>query len=57
MGSVLDARGNIVLFCKGYGYANLERSAPNSPQTKFAVGSITKQFTAAAILLWRSVAG
>jgi len=51
MGSVLVARGNDVLFSKGYGYANLEWGMPNSPTTKFALGSITKQFTAASILL------
>ncbi len=51
MGSVLVARGNEVLLSKGYGSANLEWSIPNSPGTKFRLGSITKQFTAASILL------
>jgi CubicO group peptidase (beta-lactamase class C family) len=51
MGSVLVARGNDVLLNKGYGFANLEWNIPNSPTTKFRLGSITKQFTAAAILL------
>jgi CubicO group peptidase (beta-lactamase class C family) len=51
MGSVLVARGNEVLFSKGYGSANLEWGIPNSPITKFRLGSITKQFTAASILL------
>jgi CubicO group peptidase (beta-lactamase class C family) len=51
MGSVLVARGNQVLFSKGYGFANLEWSTPNTPATKFRIGSMTKQFTAAAILL------
>ena len=36
---------------KGYGSANLEWNIPNTPSTKFRLGSITKQFTAAAILL------
>ena len=36
---------------KGYGLANLEWDIPNSPSTKFRLGSITKQFTAASILL------
>ena len=35
----------------GYGLANLEWRTPVTPQTVFEVGSITKQFTAAAILL------
>jgi CubicO group peptidase (beta-lactamase class C family) len=51
MGSVLVARGSDVLFSKGYGSANLEWDIPNSSTTKFRLGSITKQFTAASILL------
>ncbi len=51
MGSVLVARDQDVLFSKGYGSANLEWNIPNSPTTKFRIGSITKQFTAAAVLL------
>jgi CubicO group peptidase (beta-lactamase class C family) len=51
MGSVLVARGDEVLFDKSYGMANLEWSVPNTPTTKFRIGSITKQFTAASILL------
>ena len=45
MGSVLVARKDEVLLSKGYGMANLEHSVRNSPQTKFRLGSITKQFT------------
>jgi CubicO group peptidase (beta-lactamase class C family) len=51
MGSVLVARGADVLLSKGYGSANLEWEVPNTPSTKFRLGSITKQFTAASILL------
>src|SRR5277367_3419409 len=51
MGSVLVARGNDILFDRSYGDANLEWDIPNSPSTKFRLGSITKQFTAASILL------
>ncbi len=51
MGSVLVARGAQVVFSKGYGSANLEWDVPNSPGTKFRLGSVTKQFTAASILL------
>ncbi|MBV8194540.1 MAG: beta-lactamase family protein [Candidatus Dormibacteraeota bacterium] len=36
---------------KGYGLANLEYAAPSTPQTPFIVGSVSKQFTAAAIAL------
>ena len=51
MGSVLIARDKAVLLDKGYGFANLEWEIPNSPTTKFRLGSLTKQFTAACILL------
>lgn len=36
---------------KGYGFANLEHRTPVTGRTVFRVGSITKEFTAAAILL------
>src|SRR5436190_2553899 len=51
MGAALVARGEQVLFSRGYGSANLEWDVPNSPNTKFRLGSVTKQFTAASILL------
>ncbi|HEU4387780.1 MAG TPA: serine hydrolase [Blastocatellia bacterium] len=50
-GSILVAQEGQVLIKKGYGLANIEHGVPNSPQTRFRLGSITKQFTAAAILL------
>ena len=50
-GSVLVARGSDVIVSKGYGLANVEWNVPSSPGTRFKVASITKQFTAAAILL------
>ena len=51
MGSALVAREGHILFSKGYGYANLEWNIANTPDTKFRLGSVTKQFTAASILL------
>jgi CubicO group peptidase (beta-lactamase class C family) len=51
MGSVLVARGSEIVLSKGYGSADLEWDVPNSPSTKFRLGSITKQFTAASVLL------
>ena len=51
MGTVLVARDGVVMLSKGYGSANLEWDIPNTPATKFRLGSITKQFTAASILL------
>ena len=50
MGSVLVARGDDVLHSNGYGMADLEHSAPNTSETIFRLASLTKQFTAAAIL-------
>ncbi|MDB6000199.1 MAG: beta-lactamase, partial [Rhizobacter sp.] len=50
-GSVLVAQGDKVLLNKGYGEANREWAIPNGPETKFRIASITKQFTAAAILV------
>lgn len=49
-GSVLLAKGGKIVLAKGYGLANIELDVPNKPETKFRLGSITKQFTAAAIL-------
>ena len=51
MGSVLVAKDGKILLSKGYGSADLEWNISNSPNTKFRLGSITKQFTSAAILL------
>lgn len=51
MGTVLVARGDDILLDKAYGFADLEWNVPNSPKAKFRLGSITKQFTAASILL------
>jgi CubicO group peptidase (beta-lactamase class C family) len=50
-GSVIVTRGGATLFSAGYGMANREHGVPNSPATKFRIGSITKQFTAMAILI------
>jgi CubicO group peptidase (beta-lactamase class C family) len=50
-GSVLVARGSDVIVSKGYGLANVEWNIPSSPSARFKIASITKQFTAAAILL------
>jgi len=46
MGSVLVADKGKVVFAKGYGLADVEKNIPNTPETKFMIGSITKQFTA-----------
>lgn len=51
MGTILVAEQGQIILDKGYGYANLEWQIPNTPTTKFRIASLTKQFTAASILL------
>ena len=48
--AVLVARDGKVLFQGGYGFADLELKTPVTLETKFRIGSVSKQFTAAAIL-------
>lgn len=50
-GSVLIAQAGQVLLSKGYSMADWDKQVPNTPHTKFYVGSTTKQFTAMAILI------
>ena len=49
-GSVLIAFYGRPVISSGYGYSDGERKLKNSPNTIFDIGSVTKQFTAAAIL-------
>ena len=49
-GAVLVAEHGQVIFKKGYGMANMEWNIPNAPDTKFRLGSITKQFTSMLIM-------
>jgi CubicO group peptidase (beta-lactamase class C family) len=51
MGAVLIARDGVPVFRESYGMADLEHSVANTSATKFRIGSVTKQFTAAAIML------
>ena len=50
MGAVLIARRGRVLFEKGYGSADVAWDVPVTPQTKFNIASLTKQFTGMAVL-------
>ena len=45
------SRGGKVILSRAYGMANLEYDVPNTPQTIFEGGSVSKQFTAAAVVL------
>ena len=53
MGAVMLARDGKPLVAKGYGYANVEWQIPNSTNTKFRVGSVTKQFTSMLVMQLR----
>lgn len=48
--AVLVAKGGRIIYEKGFGMADLEESLPVRSDTVFRIGSITKQFTAIAIL-------
>ena len=50
-GSILLAQNGQAIVSKGYGMANVELAVPNTPQTVFRLGSVTKQFTAVAIMI------
>lgn len=49
-GAIMVVQGDETLLKQGYGMANYETEMPNTPETIFAIGSITKSFTALAIL-------
>ena len=50
-GSVLVSKGDKIIYHKAFGLADLEHNAPNTTETIFEAGSVSKQFTAASILL------
>lgn len=50
-GSVLISKDEKILFNRGYNFANREHQVKNTPETKFRIGSISKQFTAMAITI------
>ena len=49
-GAVIAAQADHLLLRKGYGYSDRDSQVPNAPQTRFDIGSLTKAFTAAAVL-------
>jgi len=49
--AVAAARGGKIIFAKGYGLANIEENVSITPQSVFDIGSTSKQFAAASILL------
>ena len=53
-GSILIAQDGVIFLSKGYGLADRAQDIPNTPQTRFHLGSMTKQFTALGILILES---
>jgi CubicO group peptidase (beta-lactamase class C family) len=52
-GAVLIAKGDRILFRKGYGYADVAKRIPFTPETQHEVASVSKMFTAMAALKLR----
>ncbi|MGB9632217.1 MAG: serine hydrolase domain-containing protein, partial [Chloroflexaceae bacterium] len=49
-GAVLVARDGALILRQGYGMASIEHGVPNTPETRFRISSLTKAFTAMAVL-------
>ena len=49
-GAVLVADSGSIVLREGYGIANREWQIPNSPETRYLLGSLTKSFTAFAVI-------
>lgn len=50
---VMIIRDGVVVFAKGYGLSDLDKKTPISPDTNFRLASVSKQFTAMAVLILR----
>jgi len=48
--SVSVIKNNSILYSKGFGARNLEENLPTTPNTLYGIGSVTKSFTALAIM-------
>ena len=49
--SLAVVRHGKIIKSKGYGFADLQSNAPATPQTVYEIGSMTKQFTAVAVMM------
>jgi CubicO group peptidase (beta-lactamase class C family) len=52
-GAVLVARGDEIVLRKGYGFADVEKRVPYTPETRHQIASLTKMFTSMAALKLR----
>ncbi|MDQ4088227.1 MAG: beta-lactamase family protein [Pseudomonadota bacterium] len=50
-GVILVAAGDRIVLHKAYGHASIEHQVPNRAETRFQIASVSKPFTAAAIML------
>lgn len=50
-GNILIAKGDEIIYQKSFGMADYEKNIPLNPKTKFGIGSLTKTFTSAAIVV------
>lgn len=48
--SIAVVRGSEVIYARGFGFRDLERGLPATPNTIYGIGSVTKSFTALAIM-------
>ena len=48
--SISVSKNGRLIYSKGFGFANLETATPAAPKSAYKIGSITKQFTAAALM-------
>ncbi|HEX5223475.1 MAG TPA: serine hydrolase domain-containing protein [Verrucomicrobiae bacterium] len=49
--AIVAVKDGTVVYQRGYGYANLEHNIPITPQTRFDVASVAKQFTGLAVAM------
>ena len=49
--SLAVVRNGKIIKSKGYGFADLQSNSPATPQTVYEIGSMTKQFTAVAVMM------
>ena len=54
-GYALVAQGDEIRFSSGYGFEDSDQKHPLTEDSPFAIASVTKQFTAAAILACREL--
>lgn len=49
--SLVIVKDGQIIYLKGFGYKDLENKVPVTPDTQFAIGSITKSFTGLSVLM------